>query len=485
MSTGWSAKLPKLSRRWLFFPPLVVGWVVLAFAVNSRQQPEPMELKEIALTLRVHTVSEETVRPIVTGYGLARPTRIWRAVSRVEGQVVETPLDLRAGMFVTQGQLLVRIDSTDYELQVDEITARAEGLRAQIDQMIVSQHNDESSLELESKSLELALIELERIRALHQSDTASASAMERAERAALTQERAVQSLERALARVPTSLRRLRAELRGAESLLNRAKRDLERTEIRAPFGGRLSDVSLEPGQYLGKNEHLFDLQGTGHIEVEASIALDDLAILLAGAERSHPEPASTEQSHLDQDASNERAEIEDDARLSELKATVRVRSGEWVREWPAKVVRSRERVDSVTRTIGVVVSVANASTSREGLTDALLDGMFCEVEFLGRERSKELVVPTSSVKNGKVYILDESNRIRSRTVTSVFRFHGKTVVTGEISGGDRVIVHPPVPAVEGSLVQPVSDQNAVSFRNTNRSGPVRAATAPGVVGSVP
>ena len=268
--------IPRLSRRLLIVPPIVLGIAVLAFAASSRNGPQQQPVEEQARILTVVPVQQREIQPLVVGYGLAQPARTWRAVARVAGTVLETHPNLNAGALVAQGAALVRIDPTDYELQIAQLKAETDALRAQIAETEASRENDQATLALEEQSLVLSRQELARQKRLFEQRAASASAMEQGEREMLLQQRSVQSLRNSLNLIPAKLDRLRANLDAVEQQLASARRDLERTVIKAPFDCRLASVSMETGQYVAANEQLFEVHGVESMEVEARLPIDDL-----------------------------------------------------------------------------------------------------------------------------------------------------------------------------------------------------------------
>ena len=195
------------------------------------------------------------------------------------------------------------------------------------------------------------------------------------------------------------------------------------------------------GQYVSPGETLFEIHGKERAEVEARLPLEDL-------QRLSPGRVSLGLGVLDS-----ASEL-----LQGLSATVRVRSGTWVREWPARLDRIREGVDRRTRSIGVVVAVDDPYGRERVDQVPLLDGTFCEVEFEGHPREGQLVVPRVAVRGGAVYKVDDEERLRRVPVRLVLGLADEVVVEGGIEAGDRIVVSDPTPAVEGMLVKPLSDE---------------------------
>jgi RND family efflux transporter MFP subunit len=64
---------------------------------------------------------------------------------------------------------------------------------------------------------------------------------------------------------------LEARLARAKTLLLRAKLDLDRTRVKAPFAGRVSRVSVSPGDRVRSGDEIVTVYDTSEIEVRAQI----------------------------------------------------------------------------------------------------------------------------------------------------------------------------------------------------------------------
>ncbi len=63
----------------------------------------------------------------------------------------------------------------------------------------------------------------------------------------------------------------RATLRAAKSEVEEAERDLQRTELRAPFAGQIADRAIEPFEEVGADKAAFVLQGDAALVVQARL----------------------------------------------------------------------------------------------------------------------------------------------------------------------------------------------------------------------
>ena len=432
------------TRKWLILPPLAAGLVAVALARFRTRGPEPSATPEAVRSLRIVRVPVVDVVPRVIGYGTAEPDRVWRAVAEVRGRVIETHPELQPGAMIRRGETLLRIDPREYELAVARLEADIEQVAAQLEQLDVSQKNDQALLELEEASLKLAENELKRLEALRERNAVSAAQLDEQRRAVLAQRRSVQSLRNKLRLLPHERKTLEALLAVKQAALDQARLDLAKTTITAPFDCRVADVALEVGQYVAAGQTLFEAHGTAAAEIEAQIPLDRLRNLIAPEQRAG--------ALVSLDAASVR-------RLFNFEVTVRYRIGDFEARWSGRVVRMREQIDPRTHTVGLVVAVEKPyEQAIPGQRPPLVQGMFCEVELRGAVRRQRVVIPRLALHDGYVYVVDSEDRLRRREVQVAFAQADFICLRAGLEGGERLIVSDPTPAVEGMRVRPIEDR---------------------------
>jgi len=410
-------------------PPIALGIAVLIWAAGGKQPPARAELGEPTRVVRVIEVPEIDLVPYAEGYGAVQPARVWRAVAQVEGRVVHVHPRLRNGEILSLGTLLFRIDPVDYELDVAQA-------RAELAALDVQQANARSSLEIEKRNLSLAERELKRYQRLSKQGTTSQSAVDEAERRLLNIRAAIQNLQNTLALVPVQKRLLDAKVA-------QAVRDLENTQVAAPFNMRVANLQMEAEQYVSKGERLFEGDAVDRVEIVAQVALGSLRRLFIGRKL----PVG------DMNLLHETL-----SEIIAIRPLVRLDLGDHVAEWEAQFVRFNDDVDADTRTLGVVVAVDRPFEKvKPGYRPPLSKGMFVQVTLRGHAQPGRVVVPRSAVRGGVVYLADADNRLRRRVVRVLFDQDWVSVIESGVKPGDRVVVSDLVPAVDGMLLQPQVD----------------------------
>lgn len=422
-------KYPLLKMLWIL-PPILIGIVVLAMMKSGKQAPQLSEIGEPVRTVRTLEIQKTDFVPIVRGFGEVKPAQTWKAIAQVSGRIISMHPRLKDGEIIQQGELLFQIDPVDYELNL----AQAETQLAELD---VQYNNTQSSLKIEQKNLALAQKEHQRLQKLVTKGSVSQSSADAAERTMLASSAQVQNLKNALSLIPSQKKLQQAKI-------TQAQRDLENTEIRAPFNMRVSALAIEADQFVSLGQALFSGDSVDRVEIIAQVAMSSLKNLFAG----RPQIST----NIQDISSNMSA-------ITGFKPTVKLDMGnEQLATWEAEFVRFTDSVDSQTRTMGIVVAVDNPLQKiKPGIRPPLSKGMFVEVSIAGHTQQNSIVVPRSALRNGKAYVIDAENRLNIRTVEKLYDQQDFSIIQKGLSEGENLVLTDLVPAVQGMLLKPVSD----------------------------
>lgn len=214
-------------------------------------------------------VTLSTQAPEITLYG-----RVETPVQTVLKAALEADVDtvdVLEGNLVDAGQLLVKLDATDAELHRQQRQADVEEIRALIDNEQQRHNRDLRLIEHQRRLVELADKAVERAQTLELSRLASQSALDEARAAREQQMLALKQLEHDIAEHPSRLAQLRAGQSRSRAQLAQAEVDLARTEVRAPFAGRISMRRVSPGDRVRPGDSLVGLYDLNRLEVRAQI----------------------------------------------------------------------------------------------------------------------------------------------------------------------------------------------------------------------
>lgn len=451
-----SAQDQNRPRKWLIIIPLIIAVAVFVLLIKNRTQPEQAEPVEKSRAVRIIEVPSLTVVPRAVAYGNVEPAKTWEAVAEVSGRITELHPQLKNGELIAAGDLLIRIESTDYELAAVQVDTDIQGIQAQLAELEVRQQNTAASLEIEQQALALSEKELERNQALVNKGTVTRSAFEQEQRALLAQRQNVQSLQNTLNLLPAERQLLQAQLARQQAQRQSALLNLERTTISAPFAGRVAQVNVENTQYVRQGEVLATLDSIDMAEITVHLPVSKLRPLI---------PPDTQRMGI---AELDSATVRQTLGFS---ATVRLPGQGLAIDWPARFVRASDAVDTRTRTLGLVVAVDEPyRQAQPGIRPPLVKGMFAEVELRGKSLPDSLVIPRNALHQDQVYLVDDSNRLQRRKVSVQLQQSNYAVISEGLSAGEKLIVSDLFPAVDGMLLEPVNDPQAQQRLSQDATG---------------
>jgi len=442
-------KRKEIIKRLLIIVPVAIALAVLIIMVRNQKGPQKKEVTELSRKVRTIILQPVDVVPRAIGYGYVEPGQVWQVVPEVSGKIVEVSPTFKKGSFVRAGEVLVRIDPTDYELTVNRMAANIESIDAQLDELDSREKNYRTSLKIQQDLLELKQKELARNQQAMETRSISSSALDRSLMDYKNQLAQVQEIENSIALIPTSRKALKAELKATRVQLEEAQVDLKRTEIVAPFNCRITETNAEIGQYVQQGSTIASADGTNRAEITAQLPLESFVKLLAGVDDEPITATAETMDRIRMDAIRDRFG---------LKVKVRLVNAQDRAVWDADFTRTDATLDAQTRTLGVIIAVDKPyGLITIGQRPPLVRNMFLEVEVSGRPIAEQIVIPRASLHDGRVYVVDEENRLRQRLVDVAFTQSDFAVIREGLAAGEQVVVSDVMPAVEGMLLAPQED----------------------------
>lgn len=415
---------------------LLAGAGIMAFLVATKQSPALAEEKERSIRVEVITAEPQRAPVTIKGLGNVRALDEVAITAEVPGRVVEIHPNLELGEVIRQGDLLIRIDPSDYRNGVDKARASVaqmeSGLKA-LRQQFASDQERATSLR---RSRDLAHDQFKRVSELFEKDqVGTKSGVEQAEMSFNMAQDGVTQIEMALSVYPSRIQEMESGLAAAKAGLSMAETSLARTEIRAPFDGRVKMVQVEKDQFVAPGAPILVLANDSVLKISVSVDSRDARRWLRFSSE-NPESESAWFRGLEQ-------------------VPCRI---VWPEDpenhfWEGKLDRV-EAFDPRSRTINVAVEIAGRDAlSKDPDQLPLVDGMYCQVEIPGKELEGVYRLPRWAVSfEGNVYIAKD-NRLEVRQV-KVLRTEGEeTIVSEGLAPGDNVIVTRLVSPLPGSLLE--------------------------------
>lgn len=418
-----------IAGKWksIFWLLLLVFLGIAAFiaAPMLKKAPKKITIAERAVKVRALTVSEIDVVPRVIGYGKVEPARTWEAVAEVPGQVKWVSDALRDGRIVTAGTELLRIEDSNYKLNLVQAEAQ---LRASK----VKNKTFRDALAIAQKELKLFQADYERKKILASKRTIAKTDLDAAERAMLTSQTQVANLQ-------NSIDLNTAEHQVLVAQRDAARLDLKRTRLVAPFDARITDVKIGVAQYANKGQLMFSADGLDVAEIPAQFAAGILRpLIFSSAEGDKPVVGKGPVN---------------------LQAIVRRRTATHTAVWPARISRVTGSVDQQTQSIGIVVAIDRPNELVEpGKRPQLFRNTFVEIELFLLPIKNQIVIPLSAIHEGIVHVLDDDMRLRSRKVKILFSQKSYAVLQEGLRPGDRIVTSDLITAIDGMLLAPEEDR---------------------------
>lgn len=198
------------------------------------------------------------------------------------------------GQRVRKGDLLVSLDPREEQLLQDQAEADLADAEARLAALRTDFATERQVLAHMRELYELTSTKAERLKNLNQRQLIATEQMENT-----LQEVARQGIELArqqslVDKHPQRLASARSEVERARARADNQRLNLERTEIRAPFDGRVSRLLTAPGDRVGVGSDLVALYDTGALQVRAALPSDRLAPLKQALADGRPVVAYTD-----------------------------------------------------------------------------------------------------------------------------------------------------------------------------------------------
>ena len=254
----------------------------IKIAVQDRVNKEPraQKMRERTFTVKVVPAEITSMKPTLNAFGEIQSRKTLDLRMAAGGQIQELSTNFVEGGSITSGELLIRLDDSNYQSAVDLAENNLIDAENEVSESGRNLSFSKEELAAAEEQEQLRLRALKRQQDLVKRGVGTAAALENAELAASAATQAV--LSRKAAGDQAKNRGAQAETRlvRAELALNDAKRKLEDTALYAEYSGLLSGVSLVKGGIVSANERLGQLIDPEVLEVSFKISTQQYTRLL-------------------------------------------------------------------------------------------------------------------------------------------------------------------------------------------------------------
>ena len=338
-------------------------------------KPEAKKRAIPETVVRVETISAERASyPIlVNANGTVEAETRGNLVAQIRGEIVATSENFKAGGRFKKGDVLIEIDRRDYQ---------AEASRA-----LATLSQSEANYRREQANAKQAVLDWERL-----GNTEPAPEL--------------------VLRKP-QLTAAKAELDGARASYETAQLNLSRTQITAPYDGRIIERSAVLGQYLAVGTTIAEVFAIDGVEVRLPISQEEFSQL--GLDSFDPK--------------------EDQGKYP---VSVTNTVGGLDYKWDAMISRTDSTFDINTRQINVIAEVSDPFSTENG-RPALKIGQFVKASITGRTVDDVFVIPNKSIREGSYVYTVRDDKLAKQDIKVFWQDDQNALLSDGLTEGELVV----------------------------------------------
>ena len=368
--------------------------LLAAFAISyllwllGQVQPDPVE-EAPAPDVIVEILTPKNFQVQINSNGTTTPLTQTVLTAEVGGEVIYRSKKFSEGSSVIEGEILAKIDDTDLQLQYKNALLQLANAEVQY-------------------SLQLAEAEV-----------------------------AKEAWKKIGDGVASDLTLKKPQIKQAEALLevanaqvSSAEKKLNKTEIVAPYAGRIQNVNIDLGTTIIPGQPVGALYTSSEIEVTLAVKDNDLQFLSIPMDGRKLDPS--------------------EQALVKIKSFYKGKNQTWV----GKLERVDGVIDPITRMINLIAVFKNdfIETDKPNLPI----GLFVEAQIDGIILNDVFSIPVNSIsENNEVYIVNKDNELVSRQLSILKKYSDFVIVKNGLKAGERIVTSKLSTASNGIKVNPV------------------------------
>ena len=342
-----------------FYPIIIIafGLLICILMIILKPAAKPDEVKFPDPFVEVEKILPQSINIIIKSQGSVVPHKESQIFPEIIGPVVYVSSKLYEGSSFNKGDILAKIDSKDYELDIKSAEA-----------ILAAEKTKLSFEEAESNS---AREEWEKIGSGNPGDLTL--------------------------RIP-QLKQAQSGVEAAEANLERLKRNLDKTIIKAPYDGLVRKKNIDIGTVVSPGYLLANIYATDYVEVKLSIPDEDLAFLdipLDGTE----------------------INVTNQAKVNLIGSF----GGENI-IWDGKIVRMEAEIDSKSR-MAILIARISDPYNLSKYKIPLRVGQFVEAEIIGKKFNNIYTINRELIRNNnQVIIVSEMDTTLDFRSVNIIRY---------------------------------------------------------------
>ena len=365
-----------------------------AFAISyllwllGQVQPDPVE-EAPAPDVIVEILTPKDFQIQISSNGTTTPLTQTVLTAEVGGEVIYRSKKFSEGSSVIEGEILAKIDDTDLQLQYKN-----------------------------------ALLQLANAEVQHSLQLAEAEVAKEA------WEKIGDGVASDLTLKKPQLKQAEALLEVAKAQVSSAEKKLNKTEIVAPYAGRIQSVNIDLGTTIIPGQPVGALYTSSEIEVTLAVKDNDLQFLSIPMDGRKLDPS--------------------EQALVEIRSFYKGKNQTWI----GRLERVDGVIDPVTRMINLIAVFKNnfIETDKPNLPI----GLFVEAQIDGIILKDIYSIPVNAIsENNEVYIVNNDNELVLRQLSILKKYSDFVIVKDGLKAGERIVTSKLSTASNGIKVNPV------------------------------
>jgi len=249
---------------------LLAGGIYYSLVASKTQRESPV-LSEKVWQVEIIEISQQTLSPTVTLYGRIESPEQLKAAA--PGGGIVDRVYVRNGARVSKGDSLVTMDRRDFSVALQQARADVRDIDSQIAELEIRHRSNLASLQTERELKTLAEAEVERLVELIKQKLSADTALNSARSELARRQLAVTSRAFEVDSYPARLQTLKARKDRSQAQFAQAKLAMDRSEVRAPFDGIISEVVVAAGDRVLLGQILVSLFPLHALEIRAHLPI--------------------------------------------------------------------------------------------------------------------------------------------------------------------------------------------------------------------
>ncbi len=369
--------------------------VAVIIRMNPPEAPQRLAFSGPMMTVETRIVTEINYPIVLESYGTVQPRTRSILVAQVGGQIVSVNPNVRDGGFFEEGDVLANIDPRDYEADVriaGALLTDAQQTLAEAEARTNQAREDWDRLGNTGEAPDLVL------------------------------------------RIP-QLESAKARIISAESALRKTELDLERTQIIAPFAGRVLRKLVDLGQVVSPNTQLAEIYATDVVEIRLPLRNRDLPFIDL--------PESYRYGNVTHAAGGQ-VVIHSDLGGEE--------------SWDATLIRTEGAIDEIARQLHVIAQIEDPFGRDHEYHAPLKIGQYVTARLEGKTVPGALVIPNNTIYQGTYVYTVEDEILRRVDIEIAWQNDDEAVIAAGLEPGDVLVTTPLGQLTSGIRVSVVGEE---------------------------